>query len=85
MAPVRISRVEATFDKELLEVALIRVRERVAQTTWEAFRLAALDGVAPQQVADRLGVRVSQVYLAKHRVQKLVQEEIRAVEGGTPG
>jgi hypothetical protein len=32
-------------------------------------------------VADQLGVRVSQVYLAKHRVQKLVQEEIRAIEG----
>ncbi|HJZ56903.1 MAG TPA: sigma-70 family RNA polymerase sigma factor [Gemmataceae bacterium] len=77
------ARVEATFDKELLEVALIRARERVAETTWEAFRLAALDGIAPQQVADRLGVRVSQVYLAKHRVQKLVQEEIRTIEGGT--
>ncbi len=75
------ARVEATFDKELLEVALVRARERVAETTWEAFRLAALDGVAPQEVADRLKVRVSQVYLAKHRVQKLVQEEIKAIEG----
>jgi RNA polymerase sigma-70 factor (ECF subfamily) len=75
------ARMEATFDKELLEAALVRARERVAPTTWEAFRLAALDGVAPQEVADRLGVRVSQVYLAKHRVQKLVQEEIKAVEG----
>lgn len=76
------ARVEATFDKELLEVALGRVRERVASTTWEAFRLAALDGLAPQQVADKLGVRVSQVYLSKHRVQKLVQEEIKAIEDG---
>jgi RNA polymerase sigma factor (sigma-70 family) len=75
------ARMEATFDKELLEAALVRARERVAPTTWEAFKLAALDGVAPQEVAERLGVRVSQVYLAKHRVQKLVQEEIRAVEG----
>jgi RNA polymerase sigma factor (sigma-70 family) len=78
------ARVEATFDKELLEMALVRVRERVAATTWEAFRLAALDGHAPQQVADDLGVRVSQVYLAKHRVQKLVQEEIKALEDGQP-
>jgi RNA polymerase sigma factor (sigma-70 family) len=75
------ARVEATFDKELLELALARARERVAANTWEAFRLAALEGVAPQEVADKLGVRVSQVYLAKHRVQKLVQEEIRAIEG----
>ena len=75
------ARVEATFDKEVLEIALLRAKERVAPNTWEAFRLAALDGLAPQDVADRLGVRVSQVYLAKHRVQKLVQEEIRAIEG----
>ncbi len=75
------ARVEAEFDKELLEVAMVRARERVAASTWEAFKLAALDGVAPQAVADQLGVRVSQVYLAKHRVQKLVQEEIRAIEG----
>ena len=77
------ARVEATFDKEMLEVALVRAKDRVAANTWEAFRLVALEGVAPQAVADRLGVRVSQVYLAKHRVQKLVQEEIRALEGVT--
>lgn len=77
------ARVEATFDKELLEMAIVRARARVADTTWQAFKLAALDGVSPQTVADQLGVRVSQVYLAKHRVQKLVQEEIRALEGTT--
>ena len=77
------ARVEATFDKELLEVALLRAKARVADNTWLAFKLAALDGVPPQAVADQLGVRVSQVYLAKHRLQKLVQEEIRAIEGAT--
>ncbi|AWM39480.1 RNA polymerase sigma factor RpoE [Gemmata obscuriglobus] len=75
------ARVEATFDRELLEMALVRARERVAENTWLAFKLSALDGVAPQTVADQVGIRVSQVYLAKHRVQKLVQEEIRALEG----
>ncbi len=75
------ARVEATFDKELLEMALLRARDRVADTTWQAFKLVALGGVASQTVADQLGLRVSQVYLAKHRVQKLVQEEIKALEG----
>jgi RNA polymerase sigma-70 factor (ECF subfamily) len=76
------ARVEAEFDKELLETALARVRSRVAPNTWEAFKLSTLDGQPPQSVADSLGVRVSQVYLAKHRVQKLVQEEIRILEEG---
>jgi len=75
------ARVEAEFDKELLQVALVRARERVAASTWEAFRLAALEQMSPQAVADQLGVRVSQVYLAKHRVQKLVQEEVQALQG----
>jgi RNA polymerase sigma factor (sigma-70 family) len=79
------ARVEAEFDKELLEVAMARARERVAANTWEAFKLSALDGIVPQEVADKLGVRVSQVYLAKHRVQKLVQEEIRVLEGTVEG
>lgn len=75
------ARVEATFDNELLEMALVRAR--VAEHMWLAFKLTALDGVPPQTVADQLGVRVSQVYLSKHRVQKLVQEEIRSLEGAT--
>jgi RNA polymerase sigma-70 factor (ECF subfamily) len=75
------ARIAETFDKELLATALVRAKERVADATWQAFKLAALDGIAPQAVADQLGIRVSQVYLAKHRVQKLVQEEIRAIEG----
>ena len=36
------ARVEAEFDKELLEVALARAQERVAANTWEAFKLSAL-------------------------------------------
>jgi RNA polymerase sigma-70 factor (ECF subfamily) len=79
------ARVEATFDKELLEMALDRARARVRADTWQAFKLAALGGAAPQTVAEQLGMRVSQVYLAKYRVQKIVQEEVRALEGGTAG
>jgi RNA polymerase sigma-70 factor (ECF subfamily) len=75
------ARVEATFDRELLDLAMARARDRVAANTWDAFKLVALDQLPPQQVADQLGLRVSQVYLAKHRVQKLLQEEIRALEG----
>lgn len=76
------TRVEAAFDKELLEVAVERVKGRVAAATWEAFKRTAFDGTPPQEVADALGLRVSQVYLAKHRVQKQLQEAIEALEAG---
>jgi RNA polymerase sigma factor (sigma-70 family) len=76
------TRVNDTFDKELMDMALARAQARVRGDTWTAFKLAALDGATPQLVAEQLGMKVSQVYLAKHRVQKIVQEEIRALEGG---
>jgi RNA polymerase sigma-70 factor (ECF subfamily) len=73
-------RVEAEFDKELLEMAMANVQPRVAGNTWEAFKLTAMEQLPPQEVADKLGMRVSQVYLAKHRVQKLIQEEIQSLD-----
>ena len=76
------TRVEAAFDKELLEMAVVRVKEKVAAGTWEAFRRTGFDGESPQEVADALGMRVSQVYLAKHRVQKQLQDAIESLEAG---
>ena len=48
---------------------------------WEAFHLTTISGIPAPTVAAQLGVRVSQIYLAKHRVQKLIQQEIRAMGG----
>jgi RNA polymerase sigma-70 factor (ECF subfamily) len=75
------ARVDKAFDLELLELAVAEVRKRVAGSTWEAFKLIAFEGMGSQEVADQLGLRVSQVYLAKHRVQKMLQEELQALEG----
>ncbi|MBY0460293.1 MAG: sigma-70 family RNA polymerase sigma factor, partial [Gemmataceae bacterium] len=77
-------RVNDAFDLELMEMALAEVRARVEEKTWQAFQLSALDGVPAQEVADRLGMGVSQVYLAKHRVSKLAQEEVRKLGGEDP-
>ena len=37
-------RIEETFDRELLDMAIMRVQERVAPPTWESFRLTASRG-----------------------------------------
>ena len=36
-------RIEELFDRELLDLAIARVRERVAPVTWDAFRLTTFD------------------------------------------
>jgi RNA polymerase sigma-70 factor (ECF subfamily) len=78
------SRLEAAFDLELLEIASERVRDRVKPTTWEAFRLTALEGLSGAEAAGRLGMQVAAVFMAKRNVQKLLQEEIRDLESRGP-
>ena len=71
---------EAEWDLELLQHACKRVRLRVHPRTWDAFRLTTLGDLTGQQAAERLGMPLASVYKAKSNVQKLVREEIAAIE-----
>src|SRR5262245_28768293 len=75
-------KLEEAFDLELLEAAKVRVRLRVAPHTWEAFRLMALEGLPVAAVAARVHLQVAMVYVAKSKVQKMLQEEIGKLEMG---
>ena len=72
---------ENVFDREVLEEAMARVQRRVAPHTWEAFRLLTFEGLSGAEVAPRVGMQVTMVYVAKSKVQKLLREEIEALEG----
>ena len=78
------ARLEAGYEQELLDQALARVRMRVEPQTWEAFRLTTFDALSGAEVAARLGVAVTSVYKARSNVQKLLQAEVRDLEGGGP-
>jgi RNA polymerase sigma-70 factor (ECF subfamily) len=75
-----VGRLGEAFDLELLNEAKARVRLRVAPHTWEAFRLAALDGLPAAEVAAAVRMQVAMVYVAKSKVQKMLREEIRKLE-----
>ena len=75
-------KLEEAFDLELLEAAKMRVRLRVAPHTWEAFRLMAIEGLPVAEVAARSHLQVAMVYVAKSKVQKMLQEEIEKLEMG---
>jgi RNA polymerase sigma factor (sigma-70 family) len=72
---------ESLFDRDLIAIAMRRVEKRVKPVTWDAFRLAALEGLTGQDAARRLGIPVAHVFVARNRVQKLLQEEIRIMKG----
>jgi RNA polymerase sigma-70 factor (ECF subfamily) len=68
--------------RELLEQAMVRVKARVPSQTWDAFRLTALEGSSGAAVAAQLQMRTAQVYLARSKVKKRIQEEVRRLERG---
>jgi RNA polymerase sigma-70 factor (ECF subfamily) len=78
-----LQELEEAFDLELLEAAKVRVQMRVAPHTWEAFRLVALEGLPVAEVASRVQMQVAMVYVAKSKVQKMLQEEIQKLEEGS--
>jgi RNA polymerase sigma-70 factor (ECF subfamily) len=73
-------RFEESFDRELMEMAIHRVRSRVASSTWEAFRLTALEGLSGAEASKRLSATVASVFVSKHRVQKLLKEEVTKLQ-----
>jgi RNA polymerase sigma factor (sigma-70 family) len=74
-------RLDEAFDRELLEQAMHSVRLRVAPQTWDAFRLTALEGLSGAEAAARIPMQVAQVYVARRRVQKMLQEEVARLQG----
>jgi RNA polymerase sigma factor (sigma-70 family) len=71
---------EDAFEHELLEVAMRRIKERAKPAYWEAFHLTAIEGLSGAEVANKLGIPVGTVFVAKHRVQKMLQEEVRVLK-----
>jgi RNA polymerase sigma-70 factor (ECF subfamily) len=72
------------FDLELLDEAMQRVRRRVEASTWEAFRLVAVEGWLAAEVARHLGLKVATVYVIKGRVQQWIRDELAALERSDP-
>jgi RNA polymerase sigma-70 factor (ECF subfamily) len=80
-----LARLGEEFDRELLEAAAARVRQRVQPHTWDAYRLTALEGLSGAETAQQLGIKVATVFVAKSKVQSMLQEEIARMEGTDPG
>ncbi len=79
-----IERLNDQFDHEVLEEAAVRVRLRVEPHTWEAFRLTAIEQMSGAEAAQRLGMKVTTVFKAKSKVQRMLREEIGRLEGSDP-
>lgn len=74
------SALETIWDEEwednLLAAALERVKKRIDAKQYQAYDLYVLNEVPASRVARALRINLAQVYLAKHRTNKLLRVEI---------
>jgi hypothetical protein len=63
-----------------MEAAINRVKRRVSIEQYQMFDLFVLKQWPARDVAKTLGVTIAHVYVAKHRISKLVRKKIAALE-----
>lgn len=72
---------DAEWRKNLMDAAISRVKRRVPIEQYQMFDLFVLKQWPAKDVARTLHVSVAHVYVAKHRISKLVRQELVALEG----
>ena len=68
---------DGEWRQNLLRAALDRVKSRVNPAHYEMYHLNVVQGLSPRETALTLGVSTAAVYLAKHRVGRLMKAELR--------
>jgi len=73
---------EAEWKKNLLDAALAKVKRRADPEKFQIFDFYVTKEWPAEKVAKRFGVSIDHVYLAKHRIEKMIGEEVQRLERG---
>jgi len=73
------------WEKALLACATDRLKQRVSPDQFQMFDLYVLRRMPVTEVARLLGTNVARVYLAKHRLSKLLRATIGELENAEAG
>ncbi len=71
---------EEEWQKNLLEAAIRSVKSQVSARQYQIFDLYVLQQLPLRKITASLEVNAGQVYLAKHRVSKLLRQELQKLE-----
>jgi len=71
---------ESEWKIALAEVALANVKRSVNPAHYQIFHLSAFKKMAVATIAENYGIKVSQVYLTKHRVTEAIKREIECLK-----
>jgi RNA polymerase sigma factor (sigma-70 family) len=74
---------EATWESEwrraIIEIAAKRTKTKVDAKQYQIFALSEIKGWPVKDVAASLGITAGQVYLARHRVGKIFEQELKQI------
>ena len=71
---------EQEYEQRLFDWAAEQVRGHFQESTWQAFWRTAVDNQPPREVAERLGLSVGAVYIAKSRVLARLREQVQLLQ-----
>ena len=79
-----VADLEVVWDQEwhshVLQLGLDRVKRRVNPAHYEMYHLHVIQGLSPRDTAQALGVSAAAVYLARHRVGRVLKAELKKLE-----
>lgn len=64
------------WNDKIMDIALRKVKVMVSPRQFQIFSCYVLKGWSPEKVKAELGVNAAQVYLAKHRVGRILKREV---------
>jgi RNA polymerase sigma-70 factor (ECF subfamily) len=70
---------EEEWRQNQLQLAIDRVKQRVAPRQWQMFDLVALQAWPAKRICDVLGVNRASIYMAKMRVGRMLKAELESV------
>ena len=75
----------AEWEKNLFDRAIQKVKGQIREgkangRQYQLFDLYVIKQWPPQKVAETMGVKIGQVFLAKHRIAALIKKEIKSLE-----
>lgn len=73
------------FRRELFHQVAEQVKSEVTEKTWDAFRLSCIEEIPIRDVAERLGMSVGSIYIARSRVIFRLREKVAAYEDLSKG
>lgn len=68
------------YERRLFEWACEQIRGDFQDSTWQAFRLTAIEGMSGKEASRQLGLSTAAVYLAKRRVMVRLRETIQQLK-----